>query len=466
MNDEDRHRGSPIYRVLAASKSCLSFLSRYFKNRPVIFWINLALVGTWLFLLWPLLSPVFLTPIYVAYVATLMLPAIGYAYLAVVGGAKINAGLLVVLVVGFAIGEIYVRHEPLAPENEMAEAIISAGQHPYYMYTGNPNSTYRMPRQQGGSDADRTFTFNSDGFRIERALEKNKPEQQLRIFVTGGSTVVFGAPLANTIPGLIESDLSKKEFPNAKVYNFGIIGAVSGQELALLTHKLVDYHPDIVISYGGGNDLHEPYQYDPRPGYPSNFLRLQMAADLLSDQLDFRSALASQVFRSQLIARILKPRAQEIRAPLGPARKSVGYRTPAWERKIIDIYRANLHHMCRMSRAFDFRFYAVLQPSIFQKAHLSAAESRLVFGDADFASYMRRQHDRAASAYKQLQIDDGADGKCRFLDLSQIFDNDPRNLFWDFIHINNAGNRTVAAAIADDLAPSFLHRQSPLKKAD
>jgi lysophospholipase L1-like esterase len=408
------------------------------------------------------LSPVFFRPIYFAYVATLMLPAIGYAYLAFVGGPKINAGLLVVLVVGFAIGEAYVRREPSPPENEIAATIISGRQHPYFMYTGNPNSTNRIPLQQGGrNDADRIYTLNSDGFRIERPLERNKPEQQLRIFVTGGSIVVFGAPLSNTIPGLIEFDLAKKGFPNAKVYNFGIVGAVSGQELALLTRKLVDYHTDIVVSYGGGNDIHEPYQYDPRPGYPSNFLRLQMAADLLRDRLDFRSALPSQVFRSRLIARILKPRAQEIRAPLGPVRKAVGYRTPAWEHQIIDIYRDNLHRMCRMTRAFNYRFYAVLQPMIFQKAHLSAAENHLIFGDADFATYMRRQQDRAANAFQQLQVDDGADGKCRFLDLSQIFDNDPRNLFWDFIHINNAGNRTVAAAITADLVASFLHRQSP-----
>jgi hypothetical protein len=40
MNDEDSRHGSLILRIIGASNSCLSFLSRYAKNRPVIFWIN------------------------------------------------------------------------------------------------------------------------------------------------------------------------------------------------------------------------------------------------------------------------------------------------------------------------------------------------------------------------------------------------------------------------------------------
>ena len=278
----------------------------------------------------------------------------------------------------------------------------------------------------------------------------------MRVFVTGGSTVFNGAPLSNAIPGQIESDLGQKGFRNARVYNFGIVGAVSGQELALLTHKLVDYHPDIVISYGGGNDIHEPYQYDPRPGFPGNFARLQLVAELLRHELGFRSALASQIFRSRLISRVLAVRAQEIRVPLGPLRKSAGYRTPAWEDAIIEAYRNNLHRACRLGHAFGFKFYAVLQPLIVQKSPLAQAELKLKFGDSDFAAYLRRQHDRATAAFRRLQAHDGSDGICRFVDLSQIFAHDPRNLFWDFIHVNNDGNATIAAAISADLTKSFL----------
>jgi lysophospholipase L1-like esterase len=226
----------------------------------------------------------------------------------------------------------------------------------------------------------------------------------------------------------------------------------------LLTHLLVDYEPDVVISYDGGNDLSSPYQYDPRPGFPFDFMTLQTGTQALAGRLDLRSALASQLFKSRLIALIFSPRSQEIRLPMHTLRMAVGYGTPYWENSIIEAYSNNLHRMCRIAHGFGFRYYAALQPQILQKSPLSDAEKALKLGDAEFVSYMRRQHDRAVAAFSRLQASDGADGLCRFVDLSSIFANDPRHLFWDFTHINNDGNATIASAVAADLAKSLSDR--------
>ena len=435
---------------------------RFVVSRPVAFWINAALVTVWLYLLWPLLRPVYLNPTYVIYLTTLTLPVLAYAYLALVGGRLINIGLLIACVFCFALGEIYLRLRIPAPEQRFSAPIVSNGQHPYYMFTGAPDSSGRMTPQQGGAnDTDNNYRLNSLGFRIERPLIKSKPEGELRIFVLGGSSVFNGAPFEKTIPGQLESQLLRRGFSGAKVYNFGIVSAVSGQELALLTHLLVDYAPDLVISYGGGNDLHSPYQYDPRPGFPFDFITLQVGTQALARGLDLRTALTNQLFKSRLIALIFAPRVQEIRLPMGVLREVADYRTPEWESAIIEEYSNNLHRMCRLGRAFSFRFYAVLQPMIFQKSPLSDMELALKFGDADFTSYMWRQHDRVVTAFRRLQAGDGMDGTCRFVDLSQIFANDPRNLFWDFIHVNNDGNATIASAIATDLVNSILSRRTP-----
>jgi len=80
----------------------------------------------------------------------------------------------------------------------------------------------------------------------------------------------------------------------------------------------------------------------------------------------------------------------------------------------------------------------------------------LKFGDAEFASYMKRQHDRVAANFPLLQAEDGGDGKCRFVDLHRYSPMDARNLFWDVIHVNNDGNSTIGSAIASDLASSLL----------
>jgi hypothetical protein len=101
------------------------------------------------------------------------------------------------------------------------------------VFAGAPNTLEQMAPQMGGAnETENLLKLNSLGFRIERPLEKSKPAGELRIFVVGGSTVFMGAPLAKTIPGQIESELLRRGISGAKVYNFGAVSFVSGQELA------------------------------------------------------------------------------------------------------------------------------------------------------------------------------------------------------------------------------------------
>jgi hypothetical protein len=146
---------------------------------------------------------------------------------------------------------------------------------------------------------------------------------------------------------------------------------------------------------------------------------------------------------------------EEIRLPLTALRTAAGYRTPQWEKAIIDAYSDNLYRMCQLGSAFNFRFYAVLQPMIFQKSPLTETEMKLKFGDANFVSYMRRQHDQASNAFQRLQADNRLEENCRFVDLSQIFANDPRSLFSDFVHVADDANATIASAIVTNLANSL-----------
>src|SRR5215831_5823421 len=195
-------------------------------GRPVAFWINATLIVVWLYLIWPLFTPVYLNQIYVVFLIILTLPALGYAYLTLVGGKKINIGLLIACVFAFTLGETYLRLWVPAPEQRWSGPIVTNGQHPYYMFTGAPDSSGRMVPQQGGAnDADNNYRLNSLGFRIERPLIKSKPEGELRIFVIGGSSIFNGAPLSKTIPGWIESELRNRGFSRAKVHNFGIVAA-------------------------------------------------------------------------------------------------------------------------------------------------------------------------------------------------------------------------------------------------
>jgi hypothetical protein len=152
---------------------------RYLGGRPLSFWLNAVLIGGWLYLLWPLFSPIFFTPIYAIYLAVLVLPALAYAYLALIGDNRINLSLLIASLFVFAIGETYLRLKSSPLEQRGSAPIVANGQHPYYMFTGAPNTLAQMAPQMGGTgETENLVKLNSLGFRIERPLEKSKPHRR------------------------------------------------------------------------------------------------------------------------------------------------------------------------------------------------------------------------------------------------------------------------------------------------
>ena len=102
-----------------------------------------------------------------------------------------------------------------------------------------------------------SITINTLGFRGAEFSE-TKPSDTYRIFMVGGSTM-FGAGATSdetTIPGYIQQYLNEKNLGfDIEVINSGIQGADSNTELNLIKQKLVRFSPDLIIIYGGWNDL-------------------------------------------------------------------------------------------------------------------------------------------------------------------------------------------------------------------
>ena len=98
--------------------------------------------------------------------------------------------------------------------------------------------------------------FNSEGFRGDEFSQK-KPDDIYRIVMVGGSTML-GAETTydTTIPGIVQK-LFDKQYPDRKVevINAGVSGGNSHTEYELISNKLVNYEPDLIIMYDGWNDL-------------------------------------------------------------------------------------------------------------------------------------------------------------------------------------------------------------------
>jgi lysophospholipase L1-like esterase len=104
--------------------------------------------------------------------------------------------------------------------------------------------------------------INVLGFRDERQSYLTKPEQTVRVFITGGSTAWGSGATSqkNTISYLLEQDLNQR-VGRVTGYRYEVINTAlpawaTTQERLLIEQRLVDMHPDLIIMFSGNNDVH------------------------------------------------------------------------------------------------------------------------------------------------------------------------------------------------------------------
>lgn len=104
--------------------------------------------------------------------------------------------------------------------------------------------------------------INMLGFRDGRQTYVTKPENTVRVFITGGS-VAWGTGASSqqqTISYILERLLNERMSGATgfryEVINAAAIGWSSTQEKLLIQHRLVGMHPDVVIMLSGNNDVH------------------------------------------------------------------------------------------------------------------------------------------------------------------------------------------------------------------
>lgn len=313
---------------------------------------------------------------------------------------------------------------------------------PYVMFGGSPGGVYEGE------------TLNSLGYRGSLP-DMPKPAGEYRILLLGGSTVFEGAP---TMATLLEKAFAQGERTDVRCYNFGVVSSVSGQDLARLVFEAVDYDPDLLIMFNGGNDLFSPLVLDPRPGYPFNFLLYENNPLLYNDIAEYPT-LTLLAFGSNLM-RILAPAYfKERLVRLNRLREEVGFLSATWKEAVVRIYVNHLGKAHHISRAFGAEFIAIFQPAIYFKEVLAEEEQarfqhnnpalyREFTSTKDYALSMR------AGVLKTIQMIQGKQD-LKFVDLSDLFKNNPQDVFKDYIHVYQEYNNDIVKAMYQALQDNF-----------
>ncbi len=326
---------------------------------------------------------------------------------------------------------------------------------PYVMFGGrgaDAGGAATAPGIRGlelGGEAD---TLNRLGYR-GRAPSPHKRPGATRIFLLGGSTVIAGdPPIAVLLQELLGSEQRRDpagDSGGVEVFNFGVLSSVSGMDLARVVYEVSSYAPDLVLFYNGGNDLLHPDTWDPRPGYPFNFVAFEHNPVLERDQARY-PALALFAFGSPLLRSLFGGYFLDRFVPVAAERGRAGWRTEPWRDAIATTYVEHLVKADAVARGFGARFAAFFQPLVHWKPELSAEERAFV--DPEKREVMRDlrrrvQREMAAAA---------AAAPLTLVDLSDLYDDTDEWVFTDEIHTRQPAKPRVARAIRDALRDDGL----------
>ncbi len=341
--------------------------------------------------------------------------------------------------------------------------------YPYVMFRPIENAIYETNETFAMSHfKSRVFVYtNEDGFRIPSPrykLPREKPPGQLRIAFLGGSLVQLASTFDTALPGSLRTVL-RTRYPgrDIEVINAGIQSCVSRQSLVQLLLTVVDYHPDIVILYDGGNDLGLPLTYESRANFPYNFQTMQEAWDLYRAERQqplWRLALERSNLYRVLSARLNPGQRRMAPTPDAPFAGTNALPAariladPDYVRDHVAAYLSNWRKLVELSAAYHYQPVCILSPAGgFEPSHAVPVMMQSFHLERDTAvQWLRALETLYGEAGRQIAAMRGAWPSATFLDLSQFL-NPPEKYFWDLGHVYDEANMVLAERIYPEIRP-------------
>ncbi|MCX5905393.1 MAG: hypothetical protein NTV89_18420, partial [Proteobacteria bacterium] len=277
------------------------------------------------------------------------------------------------------------------------------------------------------------------GDEVLDVLDKRK-----RIIVVGGSAALGSGVASNdeTFEAMME-ELN----PQYEVINAGVVGFLSGQELAYIVTELVDYHPQVIIAFNGWNDLLEQWYHTAwfpsnkekdEMGFNNNFFFFQIEKKLIDNYKTqtslfqsfgcfFNTAVDKSVLLSWLRTKVARATQR-----FTLTKDSHGTTEPS------------------VSAAY----FLVFQPELGLKERRTAEEQAMLtnytYGSKNYAQEFPALYKR----FIECSIDILKKHTVDYVDINkaQKFSYSSKTLFIDAVHTNKNGNEVIAEIINAYLA--------------
>ena len=293
---------------------------------------------------------------------------------------------------------------------------------------------------------------NVDANGIRRTANPDCSPTARQIWLFGASTVWgLGARDEDTIASFLAKEYSRSVGPVC-ITNFGEGGWVSMQEIVELelALKRTARPPDFVLFYDGFSDATGPY-YTGSADVATDFDQLRQKASRDDRQPSWAFVKATNTYRlvQFLMDQLLQMKKDQTAPSITSEQQLDSYASMA-----ADNYLKNVRLLRSLSEQYGFRYSMLWQPLIYESHKpLDPYERKVleaaVHGDPNLPRLYRRVTDLVFSTPDP-----------HLVNMTDVFDHSPEEIFIDYGHVNPIGNRLIAERMLETIRRSSIEPES------
>ncbi|MBE9009003.1 SGNH/GDSL hydrolase family protein [Pseudanabaenaceae cyanobacterium LEGE 13415] len=355
----------------------------------------------------------------------------------------------------------------------------------------SPMLGYRLMSNQQSP----VWKINEQGFRADQPISVDKPKDEVRIFVLGGSAA-FGQLSSNnqnTIAAQLEARLNQQvaaqkatpakfrpdtlpyfadELEKAlklpprirearyRVINAAVPGYASGNELAKLAFEVLPYKPDAIVLMNGYSDLLLPSASEGVDVPEVESLMESAPRHLMTSwgnqlndffhQFYLVKGIEYLVFRPHMAFKQLIPPTDT------PVQDRLTTDNQELDRRV-DRYRQNVHQVSRLASASKIPLFVALQPEVSLRASKPAGREKEILQQlgSRYPDQIKSGYGKLQSAIEQVKRDTPGTST---LNLTETVNATQGEVFQDAIHLTDSANGAIANRLYDAIVPR-LHVQ-------
>ena len=299
--------------------------------------------------------------------------------------------------------------------------------------------TELIPNQHTSTNNINNFGFRGPDITLE------KPEDVYRIFLLGSSTTRGNGSTGDntTISGFLQKYLEQDNLPvKIEVINAGINAYFSLWEKQLIENKLLEFDPDMIITYSGFADLDTSIEYHKGEKYEISLVdktiekiheiipEYQSLEALRKLQADFRKDIQIQEINSEINTERIKT-------------SEVPEKVQFWKQRWFEI--------CELGTKEGFKTVIFLQPI--------AGSGNKVLSETENMAYEKNVKNYV-NEYEKFSVEiNELDQKCSGAkDLRYVFDEYSHTIQYDGIHTVDEGNKIIAKNIYESILPIIQNK--------